>query len=92
MVSSSSFNSIIKKVWREREKEGGRELHIFESWLYLLTASSEAKRTSPGTMARKAFPVWDLTKGAITEPVARPTPSSIALLIFSVILDSFLTL
>lgn len=61
-------------------------------WPDLLTASSEAKRTCPGTMARTAFPVWDWTKGAITDPVATPTPSSIALLIFSVILDSFLTL
>lgn len=64
----------------------------FEEQWYLLTASSEASRTSPGTIDRNDFPAWDFTTGAITDPVANWTPSSILLLIFSVILDTFLTL
>lgn len=48
--------------------------------------------TSPGMEAKIALPAWDFTKGVITDPVATPTTSSIDLLNFSVILDSFLTL
>lgn len=59
---------------------------------YLLIASSEAKRTCPGTMFRNAFPAWDLTTGVITDPVTRPTPSSIDLLNFDVIFDNLLAL
>lgn len=58
----------------------------------LLTASSEAKRTSPGAIEKNVLPAWDLTKGAITDPVATPTTSSIDLLNLFVIFDSFLTL
>ena len=70
-----------------------REMNHCNIWLfYSLTASKEATRTSPGTVDRKAFPGLELTKGSIIVPLATPTMSSIALLIFSVILDRFLTL
>lgn len=59
---------------------------------YSLIASSEARMTSPGTVARKAFPCFERSSGAAMDPVTAMTVSSNDWLIFSVISDSFLTL
>lgn len=48
--------------------------------------------TSPGTVARKAFPCFERSSGAAMDPVTAMTVSSNDWLIFSVISDSFLTL
>lgn len=59
---------------------------------YSLMASREARTTSPGTVERRAFPWLERSSGAAMDPVTEMTVSSIVLLIFSVISDSFLTL
>ena len=55
-------------------------------------ASSDARTTSPGTVARKALPCLERSSGAATDPVTEMTVSSKDWLICSVISDSFLTL
>ena len=55
-------------------------------------ASSDARTTSPGTVARKALPCLERSSGAAMDPVTEMTVSSKDWLICSVISDSFLTL
>ena len=55
-------------------------------------ASSDARTTSPGTVARKALPCLERSSGAAMDPVTEMTVSSRDWLICSVISDSFLTL